>query len=409
MLFLYNIGIYSYFLLILLSSPFNKKAKLWIKGRKNIFKRLAENIDSSSKIAWFHCASLGEFEQGRPVIEEFKKKYNTYKILVTFFSPSGYEIRKNYKEADYIFYLPVDFKCNVKKFIKIVNPQIAFFVKYEFWYNYLNELNNSKVPTYIFSANFRKEQIFFKSYGEFYKNMLKYFNHIFVQNENSLQLLQTIGINNITISGDTRFDRVYTIAQNSTQLPLIEIFKQNKLLFIAGSTWEKDAEILIKYINSTKNNIKFIIAPHEISNSNIEQIYSSVNKKVVKYSEAKENDIADYSVLIIDNIGMLSSLYKYAEIAYIGGGFGKGIHNLLEAATFGMPVIFGPNHHKFVEATDLIKMGAGFEISGYDDFCAKINEFIDNPTKLSDASFNAKSYVERNIGATKRILENIKF
>lgn len=409
MVFVYNLVIYLYNFLIRLSSPFNKKAKLWLSGRKGLFKQLNENIDRKSKIAWFHCASLGEFEQGRPVIEEFKKHYPAHKILLTFFSPSGYEIRKNYTGADYIFYMPIDTKRNVKQFLNIVNPSIAFFVKYEFWYHYLKQLKIANVPIYIFSANFREEQMFFKSYGKWYRNMLKYYNHIFVQNKKSLQLLNSINITNVTISGDTRFDRVFTIAYNSKEVPQMKIFKDDKILFIAGSTWGKDIDIIAKYINETKKNIKFIIAPHEINDETIRHIYDTVTKTAIKLSQVSTSDLTNYDVLIIDNIGMLSSLYKYSEIAYIGGGFGKGIHNILEAATFGVPVVFGPNYHKFIEAKELIKAGGGYTISSFEEFENTINDLISNKEKLSNASEVAKSYVENNVGATKVILNEIKF
>lgn len=372
---LYNLAIYLYFLVILAVSPFNSKAALWIKGRKNIFYKLKEKIGDDSNIAWFHCSSLGEFEQGRPVIEEFKRRYSSYRILLTFFSPSGYEIRKNYKIADYVFYLPSDTRRNARKFLKIVNPRVTFFVKYEFWRNYLNELKKNKMKVYIFSANFREGQLFFKPYGKWYKDVLLNFDHIFVLNENSSALLKSCGINNVTVSGDTRFDRVKSISENFTDLPLINLFKDGKLIFIAGSTWEKDIKIISEYINSDENDLKFIIAPHEIKQSNISYIFQNINKKIIKYSEADTGNIIDKRVLVIDNIGMLSSLYRYADIAFVGGGFDNGIHNLLEAAVFGLPVIFGPNNKKFIEAQDLIRLGAGFEIASIQDMKNIISDY----------------------------------
>jgi 3-deoxy-D-manno-octulosonic-acid transferase len=394
--------------MILISSPFNSKAKLWLKGRSKIFQKLSAAIEPGSEIAWFHCSSLGEFEQGRPVIEEFKKKFSSYKILLTFFSPSGFEVRKNYENADFVFYLPLDFKGNVKRFLKIVNPKITFFVKYEFWYNYLNELKKNNMPVYIFSANFRKDQVFFKSYGKWYMEILMSFEHIFVLNKDSLDLLNSYGISNASVSGDTRFDRVFSISKITKVLPLIENFKNNQFLIIAGSTWEKDIEIISGFINSSGDEIKFIIAPHEIKLSNIKNIFNVLETKVIKYSEADAGNISDYKVMIIDNIGMLSSLYKYADIAYVGGGFSKGIHNLLEAATFGIPVLFGPNNRKFSEAADLIKLGAGFQISDGKDFIRIINELKSDKEKLINSGNAAKSYVEGNIGATFRILDDIR-
>jgi 3-deoxy-D-manno-octulosonic-acid transferase len=407
MIILYNAALFLYYFLILLSSPFNSKAKLFLKGRKNLFNKLIEKIEPENEIAWFHCSSLGEFEQGRPVIEEFKSRYKSFKILLTFFSPSGYEIRKNYAGADYIFYLPLDFKANAKTFLKIVNPRIAFFVKYEFWYNYLIELKKNNIPVYIFSANFRNEQLFFKPYGKWYRSILYNFEHIFVLNKASSDLLKTFGITNVSVAGDTRFDRVYSISINSIPVPLVEIFKENKQVIIAGSTWKNDIDIIADYINSAGDNLKFIIASHEVNNSTINHICNSIKSKLIKYSEANENNIHGNNVLVIDNIGMLSSLYNYAEIAYIGGGFDKGIHNLLEAATYGMPVLFGPNNTKFIEAQELIQLGAGFEISDLNDFQNIVNDLISNKNKLSDLGFAAKTYVKNNLGATERILGTI--
>lgn len=410
MVVLYNLFIRLYYFAILITSLFNKKAKLFLSGRKNNFENLQKQFSSSNKIVWFHAASLGEFEQGRSVIEEFRKKFPEYKILLTFFSPSGYEIRKNFQGADYICYLPFDFKNNVQKFISIVNPQLVFFIKYEFWYNYLKILHDKNIPVYIFSAIFREEQIFFKWYGSFFRNILTYFNHIFVQNEISEKLLASIHIKNVSISGDTRFDRVFQIAQTSKTLPLIEKFKGNNFIVIAGSTWDKDEELLIQYINSKNEStpIKFIIAPHEIKSSNIERILSCITKKSVKYSDAENENIEEKEVLIIDNIGMLSSLYKYSDIAYIGGGLGKGIHNTLEAATYGNPVLFGPNYHRFGEACDLLKYNAGTVIENYNALEIAIDKYYNNSELLKTSSGAAKNYVENNRGATSIILDFIE-
>lgn len=410
MVFIYNICISLYYFTIFIAGFFNKKAGLFITGRKNIFDNIKSQINIKDKIVWFHASSLGEFEQGRPVIEEFRKKYSGYKILLTFFSPSGYEIRKNYQGADYIFYLPFDFKHNVQKFISLINPQLVFFIKYEFWYNYLKTLHNRKIPVYIFSSIFRNEQIFFKWYGGFFRNILKYFNHIFVQNDSSAKLLASIKIKNVSISGDTRFDRVYQILQTSKSLPVIEKFKGSNFVVIAGSTWEKDEELLIQYINSNAESkpIKFIIAPHEIKSANIERLITSITKKTVKFSDAENVNHEDKDVMIIDNIGMLSSLYKYGNIAYIGGGFGKGIHNTLEAAAFGNPVLFGSNYHRFSEACDLIKQNAGTVITDYNTLERTIDHYFNNPVLLKSSSDAAKNYVENNCGATSIILDFIR-
>ncbi|MBI5218172.1 MAG: polysaccharide pyruvyl transferase family protein [Bacteroidia bacterium] len=410
MAIIYNTFLRFYYFAILFASIFNKKAKLFIAGRKNLFDKIKSRVNSTEKTAWFHAASLGEFEQGRPVIEAFKKKYPDFKILVTFFSPSGYEIRKNYQGADHIFYLPFDFPCNARKFIDIINPRIVFFIKYEYWYNYLCLLHRKKTPIFIFSSNFREGQVFFKWYGHFFRNVLKLFNHIFVQNERSQKLLYSIGINNVTISGDTRFDRVYEIAKQAKQIPLIEKFKQNNFTVIAGSTWEKDEELLVKYINPLPGSktIKFIIAPHEIKPANIDRIYSSVKKKVLKFSGADETRVENCDVMIIDNIGMLSSLYKYGDIAYIGGGFGRGIHNTLEAATFSNPVMFGPNYHKFQEAKDLVENNAAFVIEEYDALKSTIDSFYDDPALLKKSSDAAREYVEKNRGGTSIIMKHVE-
>lgn len=405
MVVIYNIFIRLYSFAILIASVFNPKARLFVKGRKNIFKKIKQNIDKSHQIVWFHCASLGEFEQGRPVIEELKRKFPNYKILLTFFSPSGYEIRKNYKGADYVFYLPIDTKRNATKFIKAVNPKIVFFVKYEFWYHYLNVLNKKNIPVYIFSAIFRKNQLFFKSYGGFYRKMLQKFNFLFVQNKESKTLLNSINITNVEITGDTRFDRVYSIASQAKNIPIIKAFKQDKKIIIAGSTWKPDEELLIQFINSgKKDDLKYIIAPHEIFIENIERIEKAINKKAIRYSQADEQNVLDAQVIIIDNIGLLSSLYKYGDIAYIGGGFGKGIHNVLEAATFGLPLIFGTNYHQFNEAVQLINLKAAFVVNNFFDLNKVFNSLLINEKTLQKTGAISKNYVVSNLGATSRIL-----
>ncbi len=404
MLLIYNLSIRAYVFIIRMASFFNPKAKQWVAGRKNIFTRLEQAIDKQADIVWFHAASLGEFEQGRPVIEAYKQQHPQTKILLTFFSPSGYEIRKNYDGADYIFYLPADFPANAKRFISIVNPKAVYFIKYEFWYHYLNVIRKQQIPCYIFSTIFRSNQLFFKSYGKFYRNMLKAFTHFFVQNEESKQLLHQIGFDNVDIVGDTRFDRVYAIANNAKQLPELEQFSDNRLVVIAGSTWPKDEAHLIRYINTTKNDYKYIIAAHEVDESHIKQITSQIKKQWVRYTQATPEAIANAEVLVIDCIGILSSLYRYGDIAYIGGGFGKGIHNTLEAATFGMPIIFGSNYHKFQEAKDLLQIKAAITYNVYDKLEKTLDFFYSNREAIESAGKSAKLYVQQQCGATDKIL-----
>ncbi|MBT3208866.1 MAG: 3-deoxy-D-manno-octulosonic acid transferase [Bacteroidetes bacterium] len=406
MLQLYNFSIRIYYALIFFASVFgNSKAKLWIDGRKYIFAKLKSAINTSEEIIWFHVASLGEFEQALPLIEEVKSQFKNCKILLTFFSPSGFEIKKNYRGADYIFYLPLDTKSNARKFVEIVNPKFVIFVKYEFWYHYLNCLKNRKIPTYVVSAIFRKNQRFFKWYAGFFKKTLNSFNHIFVQNEISKNLLSSININQVSIAGDTRFDRVAKISEQSKKITLVEKFKQNSQIIIGGSSWQKEEEILINFINQAETESKFIIAPHEIKKENIDRIFNSIKPKTIKFSEAGPETINQFEVLIIDNIGMLSSLYKYCEIAFIGGGFGVGIHNILEAATFGLPVIFGPNYSKFQEANELIQLKGAFPISNFEEFNGTVKNLIADKSMLEKTSRISSAYVESKIGATKIIID----
>ena len=409
MTILYLFGIRVFYILVAFASLFNPKAKLWIKGRKKIFKELSKRIHPDDKIAWFHCASLGEFEQGRPVIESFRQKYPDFKILLTFYSPSGYEIRKNYEKADFIFYLPLDTPRNAKRFLNIVNPKFVFFIKYEFWYFFLREIWGRKTPLYLVSGIFRENQRFFKKHAVKSRKMLGWFTHFFVQNEESKHLLQSINIDNVSVSGDTRFDRVYAITQQSKDLPLIEKFAKNNLVIVAGSTWKPDEDILIKYFNESNTRFKLIIAPHEIHKENINRIIKSVSKEkvVMKYSEANEENVSNTDVLIIDSIGLLSSIYKYGQIAYIGGGFGKGIHNILEAATFGMPIIFGPVYEKFREAVDLIKLGGSSSISNYDELRKKLNSLIENKENIVLMGKISSEFVNDKKGATSKILSFI--
>lgn len=399
MLWIYNIGITMYGLLLRFASLFNAKAKLFVEGRHHIFENIAQKVDADDEPIWFHFASLGEFEQGRPVLEELKSIHPQQKIIVTFFSPSGYEVRKNYAMAD-VFYLPLDTAANAKKFINIVNPKLAIFTKYEFWFHYFKELNSRKIPLYLISGNFRPDQTFFKSYGGFYRGILKFVTHFFVQNEESVSLLKSIGIEQVSLSGDTRFDRVYENAQHPKKLNDVEAFCGTKPVFIAGSTWPEDEKLLIDLAEKNPN-WKFIIAPHEIGANHIAAI-ESLFPNSIKYSVLKSQiSNLERQILIIDNIGMLSSLYQYAKVAYIGGGFGAGIHNTLEAAAFGLPVIFGPKYDKFQEAKDLIEIGAAKSIHTSAELLTAFDHFKSN----EQAATAAQNYVAQKKGATEMILK----
>lgn len=404
MLLLYIIGIRLYIFLIRIFSLFNPKAKLFINGRKNTYTQIAQKINPNEKHIWFHFASLGEFEQGRPVLEKLKNLYPAKKIVVTFFSPSGYEIRKNYALAD-VFYLPIDTAANAKRFIASINPEMAIFTKYEFWHFYFKELKDRHIPLYVISGIFRENQAFFKWYGGFYRNILKSVTYFFVQNKESENLLKSIGLNNVTINGDTRFDRVYENAQSPKQLSLIESFIGNSPTLICGSTWPEDEKIL-SALPEKYPNWKFIIAPHEIHESHIESIEKQFSINSLRFSVFSSSDQtlnAKHQTLIIDNIGMLSSLYQYGKVAYIGGGFGTGIHNTLEAAAFGLPVIFGPKYDKFQEAKDLIAIGAAKSISSVEELIRAFEGFIEN----KNAADQAKRYVVDKKGATDQIISMI--
>jgi 3-deoxy-D-manno-octulosonic-acid transferase len=379
-----------------------------VKGRKNWRKNLAGKINNNERYIWFHCASLGEFEQGRPVIEEIKKQFPECKIALTFFSPSGYEIRKNYNLADIVAYLPIDTKKNAHDFILLLNPEKVFFIKYEFWYFYISELKKRKIPLFIISAIFRKNQQFFKNtpWGKLYRKMLFNFEHIFVQDETSAQLLKSIELNNYTVAGDTRFDRVSAIASNSVNIPVIERFCGNAPLLVAGSTWKPDEELLTEYINYSKYT-KFIIAPHEVSEININRLLQMLKIPAIRFSHIENAEIENFRVIVIDSIGLLSSVYRYGDVAYIGGGFGVGIHNILEAATFGLPVIFGPNYSKFKEAVDLISRGGAFTISNFNQLKSVTETLLYDNEASRKASENCLRYVTENIGSTEIIIKKI--
>lgn len=404
-MFLYNISIVLYYIVVAFVSLWDKKAKQWIVGRKDIFKRMAEVISPEDKVVWIHAASLGEFEQGRPVIEKIREQQPEYKILVTFYSPSGYEIRKNYAGADYIFYLPIDTPGNAKKFLDVAHPEIAIIVKYEFWLNLLSELKHRGVRTYLISAIFRRNSIFFRSYGSIWRQALDSFEQMFVQNEESKELLHEIGFDNVVVAGDTRFDRVAEIARNVKKVPIVERFKGDSPLFVAGSTWGPDEEILQTLINDNPQ-IKFVVAPHEMENSRIERIIAQTKGGAVRYTLCnEESDFSKTQVLILDTIGILSSVYGYATWSYIGGGFGVGIHNTLEAATFGLPIAFGPNYQKFKEARDMVALGAATKVESAEDLSAWFAPLRDDKSALQRAGSAAKSYTQRNQGATSLIMK----
>lgn len=406
--FLYSIAIGFYSVAVRVAALFNEKAKLFVAGRKNWEQSLKSKIDPAASYIWIHCASLGEFEQGRPVIEAIKEKFPEYKILLSFFSPSGFEIRKNYALADVITYLPLDTKQNARTFISLVNPVKVFFVKYEYWNNYINELHKRKIPLFLVSAIFRKEQSFFSKtpWGKWYLKMLYKVEHLFVQTKASGELLASVGIKNYTVSGDTRFDRVAAIAAAAKDILPIEKFKGSSLLVVAGSTWKPDEDLLAAFINNNSG-VKFIIAPHEVSAANVARIKQSITRPVIEYSKVKESEIPGYDVLIIDSIGLLSSLYRYGNIAYIGGGFGVGIHNILEAATFGLPVIFGPNYRKFREAVELTDEGGAFPIATETEFFAIMNNLLADKNLLANSAAVSKNYVTKNVGSTPLIIKKV--
>jgi 3-deoxy-D-manno-octulosonic-acid transferase len=403
---LYNIGIYIFSVVAWLIAPFNSKATLWVKGRKNWAVKIRETIQVGDKTIWVHCASLGEFEQGRPVIEAIKKERPGIKIVLTFFSPSGYEIRKNFQGADYIGYIPADTPRNAKKFINIVNPEYVIFVKYEFWNNYISELYENKIPLYLISSIFRPEQHFFKWYGSFFRTMLKKFEKIFVQDIKSLDLLSSIGIVNTILSGDTRFDRVIQIIGTAKAIPRVEQFAAGEKLFLAGSSWKPDEEIIVQYINKYPDRMKWVFAPHEIDNSNIERLEKLITVGHVRFSEFNETSV-DARVLILDNIGMLSAAYRYAYIASIGGGFGKGIHNILEPASWGIPVMFGPDHKKFKEAVELINEKGAMTFNSFAEFSDILNKWLSDEVFYLKSAHTAGNYICKNTGATSKIMQEI--
>lgn len=410
MRYLYTFGILCYGLAIRLASLFDKKAKLWVAGRRDIFQQIKNKLaDNNSPVAWFHASSLGEFEQCRPVIDAFKKQYPDYKIFVTFFSPSGYEVRKNYPNADFVFYLPLDTMFNARKFVDMVNPKMAFFVKYDFWFNYMAVLDKRNIPTILFSSIFRPSQYFFAWYGKWFCRRLNAFDHLFVQNKESEKLLKEHGISQCTIAGDTRFDQVMAIAANVKQFPEVMRFVGQSKVLLAGSTWEPDERLLKSFADTySSSDIKFVIAPHEIHASRIDFLMKLFGNTCVKYSDiANISDLKDYKVLIIDNIGMLSSLYQYAYVAYIGGGFGKGIHNILEALAFGKPVCFGPKYQKFQEAKDIVNLNGGWSVGDEKSLNKALTDLFDSDELYNKASDVCIHYVQDNKGTSDTIINMV--
>jgi len=437
MTLLYSIGISLFHFLIRIGAIFGKKARKWVDGRKGLLEKIKREVDSSKKHIWFHFASLGEFEQGRSVLEEFKRHFPEKAVVITFFSPSGYEIRKNYSLAEHVFYLPADSASNARRFIELINPEMVFFTKYDYWLFYFRELKRKNIPLYMVSTIYRPDQVFFKWYGGVFKQILTYVTHFFVQNQESISLLKQIGLENATLSGDTRFDRVVAVSKNVRDLPVISYFATGHRVMVAGSTWPQDLERLLAF-HQVFPDWKLIIAPHEVSKESIEytrklfstavlfsELSDHMHKEQLKRDQSKQREIdmdlnyhdtdteADTipehksPILIIDNVGMLSSLYGYGDIAYIGGGFGAGIHNTLEAAAYGMPVIFGPDYHKFQEAKDLIQAKAAYSISNERELILVMDELMDYKVRI-EAGNRAVGYVQQQAGATERIMDFIE-
>lgn len=407
MTFVYNVGTLIYGALIRFVALWNPKAQKWVEGRNDLFTRLEATIDHSKPIVWVHCASLGEFEQGRPIIDSIKADYPEFRILLTFYSPSGYEVRKDYQNADYVFYLPLDTPRNARRFVEIVAPSHVFFVKYDYWFHLLRELANKNIPTYFISAIFRKQQLFFKPWGQWYRNMLKFVTHFFVQSNESKVLLESIGVQNVTVSGDTRFDRVAQVVESARKLEWVEAFLGGEKAHIGGSTWEPDEELIAAYVQQNPEQ-KWIVAPHEVNEASINRLYRLFGDRLLKYSDLVEGrEINGHRILLIDCYGLLTSIYQYGSLAVIGGGFGVGIHNTLEAATFGMPIVFGPNYSKFKEANDLVALQAAFSIADEDTFLEVMNT-LDSDVKMRKKAGNrASHYVQQNRGAKDRILKHI--
>jgi 3-deoxy-D-manno-octulosonic-acid transferase len=411
---LYNCGVWLYTASIYLSQPFNDKARQWVKGRQNLFTALTDSLKDAERekkrSIWIHCASLGEFEQARPVIDALNKN-NKYFIILSFFSPSGYEQQHHFKGADIITYLPTDTPFNAQKFINLIQPDTALFVKYEFWYHHLNMLHQNNIPCYLISAIFQPNQIFFRWYGELYRQMLRFMTKIFVQDESSAELLKGLGIKHVEISGDTRVERVHQINKSPQKLKLLPEFKGEHQLFIAGSTYRQEEQLLVQLMREQKlTKVKYVIAPHEVDDSTIEKITNTFRSwSPVRFSEAVSANIQESQVLIIDSIGLLASLYQYGELCFIGGGFGGGIHNILEPAAVGLPIIIGPNYKKFKEARELVSAGGAFSVKNYKEFKTIVTQLTDKEAAMTQKARKVtRQYIKKNIGATEKIIEAIE-
>lgn len=407
--FLYNLIIHIASFSLKIIALFSPKIKLFVDGRKVVFSTLLQNIRPSDQTIWFHAASLGEYEQGLPVIEKIKEEFPSHKIIISFFSPSGYEVRKNNTIADATVYLPLDTRKNAQEFLKLAHPEMAFFIKYEYWINYLSELKKQNTPTYLISGILRENQLFFKWYGGFYRKALDSFTYFFVQNENSKKLLHQLGKTNVIVSGDTRFDRVAAILEKDNSLDFISKFKNNSLTIVIGSSWPKDEILLADFINSSSLPVKFIIAPHNIKKEQIEQLKKSITRKTVLFSEKEGKNLADYDVFIIDTIGILTKIYSYADIAYVGGGFGNpGVHNLLEPATFGVPIVLGPNFSHFQEAVALVHLEGALSISNQKELNHVFEDLILNDAFRSEKGHICSTFISMNKGATNSIIKKIE-
>ncbi len=408
MLFLYNLIVLFAAQILKILALFSPKMKLFVHGRKDVFPTLKNKIAPNDKTIWFHAASLGEFEQGLPVMEEIKHHFPNHKIIVTFFSPSGYEVRKNNSVADVTVYLPLDTKSNAQQFIELVHPELVFFIKYEYWPNYLNELKKQSTKTYLISGIFRQNQAFFKWYGGFYRNALQTFDCFFVQNDTSKKLVQRLGFTNVKVSGDTRFDRVVSILERDNSLDFIEQFKDDKTTIVIGSSWPKDEHVLVNYINNSSDTVKFIIAPHNIKSEQIANLKLQISKATVLFSEKENKNLSEFQVFIIDTIGILTKIYSYADIAYVGGGFGNpGVHNILEPATFGVPIVVGPNYSHFAEATALVNMNGCITIKDQNQLNEAFDLLIHNEDERVEKGHICSSFVQMNKGATAVIMRHI--
>jgi len=408
MIFLYTLFIHLYSFVVSVAAFFgHAKAQRLMEGQKQVWTQIQTRLQQGDRRIWIHCSSLGEFEQGRPLMEDIRAAFPQYKILVTFFSPSGYELRKDYAGADGVFYLPFDTRRNARRFVQLVNPEIIYFIKYEFWHNYLKTIRRRQIPLYLVSAIFRREQVFFKWYGGWYRKLLTAFTHFFVQNEHSKELLAGIGYCNVTVTGDTRFDRVCRIFDQAKKIPEVEQFVNDHPCIVAGSSWPSDEEMLTRYINAENRPVKWIFAPHELHDSQIKRLMESTKLKAVRFSQLQGKNIADYQLLVIDNFGMLSSLYRYGALAYIGGGLDEnnGIHNALEAAVYGIPVIFGWVYHEYQEAVDLVALGGAISIRNYHEFALQLNALLDNPEQAKKIGDIAGAFVASGRGATAKVLQ----